>query len=118
MTVYVYPASGGTCRDWFESADEAVTKGGDAARADDRIPLALLPLDLEQFTARYRVAASTDGAEPEMVSYLYVGCVPDAQGQRWAVKYRGSFLAEDADKAVALSRRLFAIIDWSALLGE
>lgn len=116
MTVYVYPGEGGNCGDWFRDADAAVMNRGGVTRQDAAAPLKLVPDALpEQVSAQYSIPAGAYGFDhPELVSYLWVGCVADG---KWVVKYRGSFEARDAAKADGLAERLFAGIDWSPLAG-
>jgi hypothetical protein len=116
MTVYVYPGKGGSCSDWFRDADAAVMNRAGVARIDTAAPLRLVPEGLpDQLSASYTIPPGTYGFDhPEMVSYVWVGCVADGN---WVVKYRGSFEAADAAKASGLAERLFAAIDWSPLTG-
>lgn len=114
MTVFVYPGSEQTCRFWFEDADRAVMTREGAARSSEATPMRLLPVNVpDQHSARYKLAPGSYGFDhPELVSYLWVGCVA---GGKWVVKYRGSFEAANEDKAKGLAEQLFAAIDWTAL---
>jgi hypothetical protein len=114
MTVYLYPASGQTCRQWFDDADAAVTNNKGVARSADASPLTLIPAQApEQFTARYTIPPNTfGGTHPELASLLWVGCTADG---KWAVKLRSSFETPDERKMAELAQTLFAGIDWSPL---
>jgi hypothetical protein len=83
-------------------------------------PLKLFPgVGLEQFSARYTIpAGSLNYDNAEIASYLWVGCRKGPQENGWVIKYRGSFLATDAAKSEATVKQLFALIDWSPLLGK
>lgn len=120
MTLYVYPDSGDTCRGWFNGADDAVLRRGGFTRLADAAPFKLFAgSGIEQYTARYDAAEGALGeGVPAVVSYLWVGCRKDTAGNGWVMKYRGSFFKEDAPKIEELTRQLFAVIDWSPLLGE
>lgn len=119
MTLYVYPDDGETCRSWFDGADNAVMKRGTSVRDEGAAPLKLFPgVGVEQYSARYTIPASSlDYDNAEIASVLWVGCRKDARGDGWVIKYRGSFLAADAAKSEAMVKQLFALIDWSPLLG-
>lgn len=119
MTLYVYPDAGDTCRSWFDGADEAVLQRGSATRNQSAAPIKLFPgVGVEQFSAQYTIpAGSLDYDNAEFASYLWVGCRKDARGNGWVMKYRGTFLATDAAKSEAMVKQLFAVIDWSPLLG-
>lgn len=119
MTLYVYPDRGETCRSWFDGADDAVIRRGNVSREANAAPLKLFPgVSVEQYSTRYTIpAGSLDYDNGEIASYLWVGCRKDPRGNGWVMKYRGSFLASDAAKADAMVKQLFALVDWSPLLG-
>lgn len=120
MTLYVYPDGGEACRSWFDGADEAVLAGGSATSEQGAAPLRLFPgVGVEQYSARYTIpAGSLDYDNAEIASFLWVGCRKDRTGDGWVIKYRGSFLASDAAQSESMVRQLFAVIDWSPLLGD
>ncbi len=115
FSLYVYPSRGETCIGQFASANEAIRQRvGSAPTEQD--PEHSFPAfaNLEQYQARYDIAAASYGYEhPDMVSYLWVGCTP---GDQWIVKYRGSFPLELEPTAEALAEELFASIDWTPLI--
>lgn len=115
MTVYIYPALGEPCVAWFNDADRALMNRPGAARASEPAPMRLLAENVpDQISGRYAIPAGAYGSDhPDLVSFLWVGCMP---GGQWVVKYRGSFEADEAERAEGLAEQLFAAIDWTPLL--
>ena len=116
MTLYVYPSAGVPCRVWFEDADRAVMNRAGVTRKNGQEATKLLAGSVpEQVSSRYKFAPGSYGFDhPELVSFLWVGCVP---GGDWIIKYRGTFDAPDEAKAAALAEQLFAAIDWTPVTG-
>lgn len=116
MSIYVYPLAGSSCRDQFEGADAPILdRGGTVREADAGLAITRFA-GLTQYSRSYTIEPGGYGfAHPELVSFLWVGCPP---GDEWVVKYRGSFVAGDAERATGIEDRLFSQIDWSRLVGD
>jgi hypothetical protein len=117
MTVYIYPGSVEACKKLFDSAVYAVRDRAGVSPRKDAVPLRLLAKGIaEQHSATFTIPPGGYGSgHPELVSYVWVGCTAD---NKWAVKYRGSFLATDEAEAGGFADELFAAIDWSPLIGR
>ncbi|OBV11326.1 hypothetical protein [Erythrobacter dokdonensis] len=115
MTLYVYPGTGGECSDWFRDADDAILQRGNVTRRNFDSPIRFEGFaGLPQLSASYAVQAGAYGFDhPDLVSYLWVGCVADGD---WIVKYRGSFPASEEAGAIGIAESLFAAIDWAPML--
>lgn len=113
ISLYLYPLGGLSCAEHFDGASEAVTaRGGTIALSDAGVTMPGFT-GAAQLSRSFAIAPGGYGFDHgELVSVLWVGC---PAGGDWIVKYRGSFLAEDADAIYGVSQVLFTSIDWGAL---
>jgi hypothetical protein len=116
MSLYVYPASGVSCKDHFDLASDAILERNGQLLFGDSVFSIPEFGTAKQLSAEYRIPPNGFGSQhPELVSYLWVGC---PSGSNWMVKYRGSFPATDEVKAIGRARKIFAAIDWTPLTGN